>query len=846
MTSINDVPFVEVAVPFPLFQTYHYTVPPHLDRSIVPGCRVLVPFGPKLQTGVALERTSTVSVDPKKLKPVVQVLDEEALLSPLMIDLARWVSDYYLAPLGETLRVFFPPGLEVSSVMLVQLTVAGRDALLQGAASVSPQRRAVLELIHARGTTTTQFLQKTLKVKSIYSLLSGLQAQRWIEMFQQKKAARVREKRVQAIALTDRGRAILVDRSRAVGGDRIISRERPAGESPDKITDKQLAALRFIADFRPPVLSTTLRRQASTTAATLKALAAREWIGIQEVAVQRRPFHDEPYGPCVSFNMTEEQAAVFSAVRETLDSDRAKPILLHGVTGSGKTEIYVRAAKHVLARGGQVLVLVPEIGLTPAALQIFRSNFREQVALLHSGLSEGERHDEWMRIKGGQAAVVVGTRSAIFAPLERLRLIIIDEEHDASYKQDEAPRYHAREVALRRAAVQGATLVLGSATPSVESFTQATVAHEFQYLRMEKRVLDRPLAAAEIVDMQEEFLRHGPSHTISTRLKRAIEQRLHLGQQVLLLLNRRGFAPSLLCRSCGFVLRCDQCSVAMTYHQAENLMLCHHCNRVKGVPKICPQCQAHYIFYVGEGTEKLQATVQKLFPQATVDRMDSDTTSRKGSYFRILKAFARGETQILIGTQMIAKGHDFPNVTLAGVVAADQALAMADFRAAERTFQLLTQVAGRSGRGEALGEFVVQTRFPNHYSLKYACQQDYIGFYQHEIEYRRSMGYPPFSHLANLILKAPSAQAVVRSAGNVAQGLQETRREMGLEQKIRILGPNPAPLERTQGNFRYQILLKSLVREDLRLLLKSALRRLSEARIKTANLTLDLDPMNLL
>lgn len=836
-TADIAVPYVEVAVPVPLFQTYHYSIPPHLDKRVLPGCRVLVPFGSKLQTGIALARSSETPLDPSKVKPVLQVLDPEPLLSGAQLDLARWVSDFYLAPLGETLRVFLPPGLEVTSVMMVQLTTAGRDALLHAAAPLTPPRRAAMELIHQRGTTTTAFLQKNLKSRSIYSLLSSLQAEGWIEMFQKTKAARVRQKQVQSIVLTEAGRAFL---------DRLSSDSTLMGKGPGTISEKQAAALRFIAEFRPPLQASTLRREAGATAATLKALQERGWIEMRTWVLRRQPFPEAPSRVYPSLELTEEQRSALQAIMASVEAETPRRFLLHGVTGSGKTEVYVRAAKEVLQRGGQVLVLVPEIGLTPAALQIFRFHFRDNVALLHSGLSEGERHDEWMRVRRGEVSVVIGTRSAVFAPLEMLRLLIIDEEHDASYKQDETPRYHAREVALRRAAAQGATLVLGSATPSVETFYRAAQEGRFHCLRMERRVLDRPLAQAQIVDMQEEFQRHGPAHIISTTLKRSIEERLFFGQQVLLLLNRRGYAPSLLCRSCGFVMRCQHCSVAMTYHQAEHLMLCHHCNRVQGVPKLCPQCQAPYIFYVGEGTERLQDIVQKMFPAARVDRMDSDTTARKGSYFKILGDFARGHTQILIGTQMIAKGHDFPNVTLAGVVAADQALAMPDFRAAERTFQLLTQVAGRSGRGEAKGEVIVQTRFPNHYSLKFACRQDYQGFFEHELDFRRSMAYPPFTFLANLITKGASQEKVVREARAVGQLLQDARRILRLEAKIRILGPNPAPLERLKGQYRYQILIKSLLREELLVLLRKAFQEESDVPRHLSNVTVDVDPQTLL
>ncbi len=829
--------FLEVAVPVPLHKTFHYKVLPPLSEKARPGTRVLVPFGSKILTGVVLARVDTPEVGEDKIKPVLSVLDPEPLLLPLMLALSRWVAEYWLAPPGECLRLFFPPGMEISSVLKVRLTPVGAYLPEGVAGKLSPARQSILQAVRERGTTTVPYLQRALRDIAVHAHLAAMRQKGWVELVQETAAARVKEKKVRCLALTPEGK-------------KLLSSADPAGEiartSRPRQAEKQLAVLRFLSEFPPPLSESMVRKEAKATTALLKTLAHRGWVEVREHLHHRRTWQKEWHGRVSQVELTAEQRAVVESVRRAMEEGFRDPLLLHGVTGSGKTEVYVHLIRGVLASGGQALVLVPEIGLTPAALHIYRAHFGNQVALLHSGLGEGERHDEWWRVRRGEAQLVVGTRSAVFAPLERLKLIIIDEEHDSSYKQDESPRYHARDVAAWRAREQQAVLLLGSATPAVESYYQAAESKKWRLLSMSRRVQDRPLAEVEVVDMQEEFLRHGPTVVLADALKESLAECLQTGQQALVLLNRRGFSPIFLCRSCGFVLNCDHCSSPMTFHQSEQLMLCHHCRRCKEVPTICPQCRGRYIYYVGEGTEKLQAMLQKLYPGHRIDRMDADSVTRKGGYFRVLNGLLKGETDILVGTQMIAKGHDFPNVTLAAVVGADRGLSVPDFRSSERTFQLLTQVAGRSGRGEIKGKVVIQTRYPNHYSLRCACRQDYPAFFREELEYRRALAYPPFVFLAALLIRHTDLDQLKSTSEKAAQALHKVLAEMQPAGRLRIFGPNPAALEKIKSQFRYQILLKATRRDDLLRLLRKALPAWKEQGIAATGISIDLDPMSLL
>jgi primosomal protein N' (replication factor Y) len=537
---------------------------------------------------------------------------------------------------------------------------------------------------------------------------------------------------------------------------------------------------------------------------------------------------------------TAEQAAACDTLTALAAAGGFKVALLHGVTGSGKTEVYLRLARAVRDAGRQVLLLVPEIALTPSMSALVRGAFAGRVAIQHSSLSDGERHDQWQRIRRGDVDVVVGTRSAVFAPFDRLGLIIVDEEHDSSYKQEEAPRYHGRDVAVVRGQREGALVVLGSATPSMETYQHAE-SGKYARVTLTRRVLDRPLAEVRVIDMREEYASEGPDVVVSRALAESIEQRLTRQEQVLVLLNRRGYATAVFCRQCGDTFECPNCSISLTVHTARNgwRARCHYCNYSVQVPKTCRKCAAPYLEHAGFGTEKVEQQLAGLFPTARIGRVDRDSVRRKGALASLLSRFAAGELDLLVGTQMIAKGHDFPRVTLVGVVSADVGLGLADFRAGERTFQLLTQVAGRAGRGERAGEAIVQTLYPSHYSVRLACRQDYPAFFEREVEFRKGLRYPPFVALVNAVVRGRTFDEAMRLAQELATALAGRAAAGGFT----VLGPAPAPLTRLRGEHRVQIFLKGGRRDQMRLAMRAALAGLPEVRRRVI---VDVDPLSVL
>jgi primosomal protein N' (replication factor Y) len=535
--------------------------------------------------------------------------------------------------------------------------------------------------------------------------------------------------------------------------------------------------------------------------------------------------------------LTTDQSFALDAIRNT---NGFHPVLLHGVTGSGKTEIYMRAVEHLLAAGKSSLILVPEIGLTPQLTERFSERFPGKTAILHSSLTKRQRIDEWLRIYMGEAPIVIGTRSAVFAPLESIGLIVVDEEHETSYKQEEVPRYNARDTAVMRAKLAGATAVLGSATPSMESFRN-TESNKYTRVTLRTRVEDRALPSVEVVNMREEYAARGKQVLFSQRLLQAVAERLERHEQTMILLNRRGFAAFLLCRRCGFTFQCSSCSVALTYHRTIDKLLCHYCGLARHPPARCKECNSEYIHYVGEGTERLESELKSLYTDARVGRVDRDTMRHLRDFERVLGGFRKGEIDILVGTQMIAKGHDFPRVTLVGVIGADAPLALPDFRAAERTFQLLTQVAGRSGRGDQSGEVVIQSYFPDHYTFQLAVAQRFEDFYARESRYRKAMFYPPFTALAAVMVtdRDPAkAAGMAREVGDFLDSLRSNA--------IRILGPAPAPLERIKQVHRHQLLIKSSSRATLHQLLQRLQTYVEEKKIGATRVVIDVDPVSLL
>ena len=573
---------------------------------------------------------------------------------------------------------------------------------------------------------------------------------------------------------------------------------------------------------------------------TLRRLSTRGLVEIETRRCERDPFY-RGRGPEVKIiqhqvqRLTSDQEAALVSLSRMVREGCFRVAMLHGVTGSGKTELYLRLASLVKQQGRRALVLVPEIALAPALAERFRYVFGSRVAIQHSGLTAGERHDQWHRIRQGEVDVVVGTRSAVFSPIEDLGLIVVDEEHDASYKQEESPRYHGRDAAIVRGRQANVLVVLGSATPSMETYNNAKIG-KYEQVVLPQRVLQRSLPDVKIVDMRNELVATGPDTVISNDLLRGLEDRLRRKQQALLLLNRRGFAVSVLCRQCGQTLECPNCSVTLTVHRGVDRVRCHYCNYSKSPPERCSNCASPFLEQIGFGTERIESEVSRMLPRARVARLDRDTVRRKGAVTRILSDFAAGAVDILIGTQMVAKGHDFPAVTLVGVISADVGLGLADFRAAERTFQLLTQVAGRSGRGELPGEAVIQTFFPNHYSIGYSCQQEYEQFFNAEMKYRQSMRYPPVVAMVNVLVRAGKHEDAMGDANVLAKALRRNRR-------FDVLGPAPAALPKLRGEHRVQMFLKGTDRPAMRGALQEVLNRYPRLQRRV---TVDVDPLNVL
>jgi primosomal protein N' (replication factor Y) len=609
-----------------------------------------------------------------------------------------------------------------------------------------------------------------------------------------------------------------------------------------KRAPRQAELLEAIAKLEKPMPAAQLLRKTSFDNQTLRALAKRGLIELREEAVERDPHADEQFIATTNLEVNPEQALALGKITDALVApETAKPILLHGVTGSGKTEIYLQAIRTALERGKSAIVLVPEISLTPQTVERFKSRFAEMhevVAVLHSHLSEGERHDEWHKLHSGRARIVIGARSAVFAPLKNLGLIIVDEEHETTYKQEEAPRYHARDVAVVRAKIEKCAVVLGSATPSLESYHNATIG-KYELLNLTQRVDDQRMPLIRIVDLRQERRKEKIAPILSEKLSRAIADRLEKREQTILFLNRRGFSTSLLCSNCGEARNCPNCSVALTFHRHMARLSCHLCGHTAAVPKKCPECGKDALIYAGFGTEKVESTVSHFFPKANVRRMDADSMTRKEAYRETLRNFRTGKIDILVGTQMIAKGLHFPNVTLVGIINADLALHIPDFRAGERTFQLLTQVAGRAGRGETAGEVFVQTYTPFSPSIQFARHHDFAGYFEQELEFRERCDFPPFKHAVLITVRSAHEGRAKLSAETLVRRLKES---LGSEF---ILGDaTPAPLEKLQGQFRFHILLRGEAVMRLSRLVRETLEKLPLPEDVLA--TVDVDPYQLL
>jgi primosomal protein N' (replication factor Y) len=609
----------------------------------------------------------------------------------------------------------------------------------------------------------------------------------------------------------------------------------------EKRTDAQQRAIAILAAKNGPMTPRELISAADISPSVVATLKKKGVVEEFAEDLRRDPLARAELRKTEELTLTAAQAAALDVIESSITENTFSPFLLHGVTGSGKTEIYIRAMRTSLNSGRGAMMLVPEIALTPILSRRLRAHFGDQIAIFHSSLSRGERFDEWSRLRSGEARVVLGTRSAVFAPVEHLGLIVIDEEQDASYRQEESPFYNARDSAIVRAQNAAATVVLGSATPSLESFHNAQNG-KYRYLSLPSRIGERSLAAADLIDMRAEFARHKKPVVFSEEVLTAIAETKANGEQSIILLNRRGYSSFILCRSCGESIMCPNCEVTLTYHRSDQTLVCHYCNHHQRAPAECPVCASKYIYYVGEGTEQLEELLRKRFPQLRIGRIDRDTKSRRREFEQTLIDFDKGALDMLVGTQMLAKGHDFPNVTFVGVISVDAGLALPDFRAAERTFQLITQVAGRAGRGDRPGRVLIQTYHPHNYALRHAVAQDYLGFYNEEIRHRRNHQYPPFVALALLLTRHNDAAR----AYEIAQQVRKALVESDTERSCRILGPAPAPLARLRSEFRFHVLVKSRSRKQMRGVIDQGLASLQKDGQDLRHVSLEIDPISMM
>jgi len=814
--------FCDVALPVPLDMAFTYRVP--ADTAPIVGGRVLVPFRQQRMTGIVVElhdRKPSVQI-----KNLISVLDFAPVLDEQLLHLGRWIADYYLAPIGEVFRTMLPLSAEFKRSIGYRITDEGQMALhLAGTSGSSarsqrtPEEQAaefrVLDHLAARASESTDPVKELVREETLRtatrvskSILAGMVRKKWL----------VRE---DVSAARDATRTVKIARLKSAEG---------------KLNANQQTILDTLAVSGGRVPVETLQAL-EVPRSTLATLVKRGLVEIIEQPADRAIFRGRSCPSPFAFEFNSAQQAALARIREGVASLKFSGMLLHGVTGSGKTAVYLAGMRDVLEAGRSAILLVPEIGLTPAVAADLHQIFGDEVAILHSALSDKERAEQWHRIKRGEARMVVGTRSAVFAPVADLALIIVDEEHDASYKQEETPRYNARDIAVMRAKMAKAVVVLGSATPSLESYFNAKK-NKYVLIELPDRVERRPLPEVEIVDMRQEFQETGHEQVISRKLAAEIKERIELKEQVMVLLNRRGYSPVVLCRACGKTLECKNCAIALTHHKREHKMVCHYCGYTAPVPKVCGHCGSEYVYFLGTGSEKLEELLHGMFPQARIARLDRDTVRGHEDFERTLNALNEGDLDMIVGTQMIAKGHDIHGVTLVGVVGADAALGFPDFRAAERTFQLLTQVAGRAGRGQSPGKVVLQTYFQDHYAVQYAARHDFAGFYEKELRFRSWMHYPPYSALANVVVRSDKLDEALEWSGLLGKWFEKTRHE-----GVRVLGPAAAPIVRLKRDYRYHFVLKSPSREKLNGTLRAMLAEAAQLKIPRTQVIVDVDAL---
>lgn len=807
--------FVTVAVNIPSQKTFSYSVPTPLQPEAATGKRVLIPFGKRRLTGYIIEVSHSTTCE--DTKAIIEIIDPEQLFNIDDLEFYRWVSQYYIYPLGKALAEILPGGIDPKSDRWISLAKETQGKI--GFQMSAVQRSIIDALSRIPAGLPLARLKKIIGKKDIHRDIKVLHNTGFIDVGDITEKPGIAPKK-----------------------EKIITLNRQYATNT-KLTEKQKLLVNFL-NLHSSLPVVTLREKFKNVLPLIKSLEQRSLVFVTEEEVSRHHGQSPDIGgSSLAITPNEDQKDSLREIVTGLESASFSPYLLHGVTGSGKTEVYLNAIKETLRKYGGVIFLVPEIALTTQLISRFNKRFvNQEIAVLHSGISKSARYDQWRRIQRGEIRVVIGARSAIFAPVRNLRLIIVDEEHDTSYKQDDRMRYNTRDLAIMKAKLHSATVIVGSATPSIQTYFNI-MKGKYKYLVLPRRVEDRSLPEVEIIDMKRETEDDSQvsSRILSRSLKDAIQDTLERKQQTLLFLNRRGFHTFMFCLDCGNSFKCLNCAVSMTYHASESNLKCHYCDFAVASPASCPRCDGKRMQNYGVGTEKLEDEVRRLFPQARIGRMDSDTTTRKGAYEKILKAFDRRDIDILVGTQMITKGHDYPYVTLVGVISADTSLNVPDFRSAERTFQLLTQVSGRGGRGASPGKVIVQTFNPKHYAITRAREHDYLGFYEDELALRSTLAYPPFARIVNLHLSHLKRDKGIEGLEKLKQIIGEPLTINKLKGKVEIIGPAESPIAKIKGRYRWQLLLKG---KDSRAVHNLAKDILSKASLTGLDIKVDVDPLN--
>lgn len=776
---------VSVNVPAAQRQTFSYSIPPELSISV--GQAVYVPFGAKTVQGIVMALTYTPAFEPTR--DITGVIDTEPLISSEHISLAKWISSYYLSPLFDAVALMLPPGFERRVITSVFLTGKQYNVSL-----LNDRQLRLLELLKEKEQLGIKEIEKAFGKNHTSKIISQLVEKGLIERSYKLEHVKVKPQKIPYIHL-------LLNSQKLPGIVELLVKKAP----------KQAVLLMLLSDNENSLPLSEAKSRATCSKSTIDALVKKNLVEIRYIEIRRDPLAHYHIQPSKALTLTMAQVSVFMPIKSSLqeNENKSQVFLLHGVTASGKTEIYLQALAETIKLGKKGIALVPEIAITPQTIERFSARFPGRVGILHSQLSVGEQFDEWQKIRNGEVDVVIGPRSALFAPQPNLGIIIIDEEHEWTYKQNEqSPRYHARDAAIKLAELSGSVVVLGSATPSIETYYHAKQ-DDYKLLQLPDRVVpveNAPLPQVKIVDLKEE-LKSGNRSIFSRELIQSIEQVLENKEQAILFLNRRGSATAVQCRNCGFVVKCKRCDIPLTYHFETDSLVCHHCNSRSEVPQICPRCLSRRIRYLGIGTERVAEEVRDIFPGTRLLRWDSDVTRRKHSHEAILNQFRAHEADILIGTQMVAKGLDLPLVTLVGVVIADISLNLPDFRAGEKTFQLLSQVAGRAGRGTAGGRVIIQTYNPENYAVKAAAKHDYTSFYEREINYRRELYEPPFTQLACLTYIHKNDNRCREEAERIARMIMEERDTKGIVEPG-IVGPAPSFMHRLRGRYHWQIVLR--------------------------------------